>query len=188
MKNFLRAIDHWLIEAVLPHASRYRKAARRLIGPDEADDLVQEAYARLLASPNWRDIREPSAFMLTIIKNLAFEKIKRRSIVKFDQLAPFDDDSLTDPTPDALATLEARAELSRLFELIRQLPPQCQKVVWMRKIDGMSPPEIAENLGLSISTVEKHLVKGLVRIALGMQETDAAEDMPVKSKEISTLK
>ena len=38
----------WAIERVLPAAADYRKFATRLVGPDEADDIVQEAYARLV--------------------------------------------------------------------------------------------------------------------------------------------
>ncbi len=183
MNKFLRAIDRWLIEAVMPYASSYRIVAQKFVGPDEAEDIVQEAYVRLLRSPQWREIRDPRAFMLTIIRNLAIERIKRRSVIRFDQLADIDYEKLSDSLPDAFDQLASRAELAQLLELIRDLPPQCQRVIWMRKIDGLSPPQIAETLNLSVSTVEKHLVKGLARITLGMRNQVSSPSHLLKSRQ-----
>jgi RNA polymerase sigma-70 factor (ECF subfamily) len=48
---------------------------------------------------------------------------------------------------------------------ISQLPPQCRKVVIMRRIDELRPRDIAQKLGISLSTVEKHLARGMVLLA-----------------------
>ena len=69
----------------------------------------------------------------------------------------------------------------RLIALIDDLPQQCGRVVRLRKIDGRSPSEIAVLLGISVSTVEKHLAKGLELIVTGLREQPAAQ--VVKSAE-----
>jgi len=55
----------------------------------------------------------------------------------------------------------------RRFELFcraaAELPEQCRRVLILRKVYGFSQHEVAEQLGITISTVEKHLAKGLVR-------------------------
>jgi RNA polymerase sigma-70 factor (ECF subfamily) len=57
--------------------------------------------------------------------------------------------------------LESREELRALADAIAELPAQCRRVFTLRKVYSLSPDEIAVRLGLSVSTVEKHLVKGL---------------------------
>lgn len=64
-------------------------------------------------------------------------------------------------SPGPEVTLLARDELKLLLKIIAELSPQCQRVFTLRKVYGLPPSAIAEQLGLSISTVEKHLVKAL---------------------------
>ena len=72
--------------------------------------------------------------------------------------------------PDVLtqsANLEDDVMAQRRFELFcraaAELPEQCRRVLILRKVYGYSQQEVAEQLGIAISTVEKHLAKGLVR-------------------------
>jgi RNA polymerase sigma-70 factor (ECF subfamily) len=48
-------------------------------------------------------------------------------------------------------------------EAISALPPQCRRVFLLRKVQGLSQKDVAQRLGLSVSTVEKHLATGLVK-------------------------
>lgn len=173
---WLRDIDRWLIDAVMPAAPRYRALATRLIGSGEAEDLVQEAYAKLLASSNWRSINSPVAFTLQIVRNLALDRLRRSSVVRIQQVTALDPIDVEDDAPDAYSIVAARRELARVLELVDELPPQCRTVVRMRKFDGLSPQVIADSLGLSVSTVEKHLAKGVATIASGLTGGLAASD------------
>lgn len=174
--SWLRDIDSWLIDEVMPHADSYRALARKLVGPADAEDVVQDAYARLLGVSAWREIASPRAFTLQVIRNLALERLRRASLVRMDQLTSLDRHDVSDPSPDAFAVVADRAELKRVLALIEALPPQCRKVMKMRKMDGKSPGQIAESLGLSVSTVEKHLAKGLALVAAGLAERPGGQD------------
>jgi len=55
----------------------------------------------------------------------------------------------------------ARETLGIHCEAVAGLPPQCRRVYLMRKVYGMSHKEIAGQLGIAVSTVEKHLIKGV---------------------------
>lgn len=159
---WLRDIDKWFAEAVLPHASTYRAYARKLTNdPADAEDLVQEAYAKILGVPDWRRLEAPERFVLTIIRNLAFERFRRAKVVGIRQIGVLEMEALPDPAPDAHAVTSAREELLRVLEAVERLPEQCRRVVTLRKMEGLSPGQIAVRLNLSISTVEKHLAKGL---------------------------
>lgn len=159
---WLRDIDRWFIEAVLPHSASFRRYARRVaVGQQDAEDLVQEAYTRLLAVEDWQRVEAPGPFVLRIIRNLATEKLRRSRIVAFDQASVLDLSHLPDTTPDAFATVAGRQELAHLQAAFARLPEKCRQVVHMRKFQGLAPGEIAERLDISVSTVEKHLAKGL---------------------------
>jgi len=169
--TWLREIDQWLIGSVLPHEHSLRRAAARMVGPEEANDLVQDAYARLLTYPAWRDIAHPKAFALQIVRNLALERLRRATVVPIDRIASLDGFDVADEAPDAFREVAGRVDVERLLVLVDNLPPQCARVVRLRKIEGLSPREIAVSLGISVSTVETHLAKGLARLTEQMHDT-----------------
>ncbi|MDE8442618.1 RNA polymerase sigma factor, partial [Klebsiella pneumoniae] len=75
---------------VLPHAAAYRAKAAHFCGRDDADDLVQEAYARVLKTPDFRAIVSARGFVLTIVHNLALERLRRANVVRIELLASLD--------------------------------------------------------------------------------------------------
>jgi RNA polymerase sigma-70 factor (ECF subfamily) len=72
----------------------------------------------------------------------------------------------------------ARQELAQLEAAIAQLPPGCRAVLLLRKIELLSHQEIADRLGLAISTVEKQHARALrlLRAALPAQPESATPD------------
>lgn len=173
--SWLRPIDVWLIDAVMPHAADLRQLAARLIGRDEADDVVHEVYARLLGYAQWQQIENARAFALRTLRNLAYESLRRTAVVTIDQLAELETLDLADDAPDSFRVSSGRQELTQLLAVIEELPPQCGRVLRLRKLEGRSPREIAVLLGLSVSTVEKHLSKGLALITERMRSGDYGE-------------
>lgn len=171
--SWLRDIDRWFVAEVLPHAAAYRAKAAYFCGRDDADDLVQEAYARVLKTPDHRAIVAPRGFVLTIVHNLALERLRRARVVRIDLLASLEMLDVADPAPDAFAIAAGRSELQRLLDLIDGLPPQCGRVLHMRKVQGMSPAAIAETLSISVSTVEKHIAKGLALVTRARRDGGA---------------
>ncbi|MGF7154923.1 RNA polymerase sigma factor [Novosphingobium gossypii] len=181
--SWLRDIDRWFMAEVLPYAAAYRARAAHFCGRDDADDLVQEAYARVLNTPDCRNILQPRAFMLTVIRNLALERLRRAKVVRIELLASMDVLDIVDPSPDAFAVASGRSELQRLLRSIEALPPQCARVMHMRKVQGMSPAAIAQALSISVSTVEKHIAKGLALVTKAHRdsETQVEEVCPAVS-------
>ncbi len=180
--SWLRDIDRWFMAEVLPHAAAYRARASHFCGRDNADDLVQEAYARVLAVPDHRTIGSPRAFVLTVVHNLALERLRRANVVKIDLLASIETLDFADPAPDAFTVAAGRSEVVHLLKLIDALPPQCGQVMKMRKIQGLPPAAIAKALSISVSTVEKHIAKGLALVAKARRATEVEEACPTRSK------
>ncbi|WP_156842115.1 RNA polymerase sigma factor [Novosphingobium aquimarinum] len=174
---WLRDIDAWFLAEVLPHAAAYRARAAHFCGRDEADDIVQEAYTRVLGTGDFRAIKVPRGFVMTIVHNLAIERLRRASVVRIDYLASLEVLELADPAPDAFTVFSARSELIHLLKLIDDLPPQCGRVLHMRKIQGMAPAQIAATLSISLSTVEKHLAKGLALVTRARRDNNAQPEV-----------
>lgn len=186
--TWLRDVDRWFIDEVLPHRAAFRRQAARLVAPADAEDLVQEAYARALDAyaraldtSHSREIANPRAFVMTIVRNLAHERHRRAAVVRFEHLADMEAMDFADDTPDQFAIVSGQIELSRLMDLMKTLPPQARTVVQLRRFEGMLPRDIAVRLGLSVSTVEKHLAKGLAILACALQEAPAPAEGPTIS-------
>jgi RNA polymerase sigma-70 factor (ECF subfamily) len=77
-----------------------------------------------------------------------------------------------DDAADPETTLVARDELKRLRAVVEALPTQQRRVFTLRKVYALPPAEIAERLGLSVSTVEKHLVKAVRACAEALARED----------------
>ena len=175
--SWLREIDIWFSESVLPFASQYRAYARRLTeNPADTEDLVQEAYAKVLGNPDWRRLESPERFVLTTIRNLAFDRFRKEKVVGIRQIGFLELNAVPDPTPDVLAQEGARQELELVLKAFEGLPEQIRTVLALRRMHGLSPGQIATKLNLSVSTVEKHMAKGLrlltARVAVSESRTN----------------
>lgn len=161
--TWFRDVDRWFLAHVLPHENAYRSLARRLTNDhDAAQDLVQEAYAKILGLSNWRSINSPRSYTLRMVSNLGIEQIRRSRIVSLKQIANFNSIDHADPAPDPYAVAAGRIELQRVMAAVDRLPERCRQVIKLRKIEGMTPTAIAAHLDLSLSTVEKRLARGLI--------------------------
>lgn len=171
-----RDIDQWFIAEVLTHAPAFRAYAKRLCGEvQEAEDLVQEAYARTLGVEDWRAIDNAKAFVFRVMHNLAVAKLRREKIVAIEHIPDVETLGAADPSPDAFAQAAARQELARVEAVIRALPGACRQVVTLRKIYDLAPVEIAARLNITVSTVEKHLTKGMRLVAAALADAPAPE-------------
>ena len=153
----------WFRREVLPLEPALRLYAHRFCrnGPDEVEDLVNEVFARASAYEDWRRVDNAAAFMRRVLKNLALDAIRRSKIVSIQSLADFGAMDLVDEDAGPEAAVLARDELRRLQEVVSQLSPQARRVFTLKKVYGMSSAAIANELRLSVSTVEKHLTRAL---------------------------
>jgi RNA polymerase sigma-70 factor (ECF subfamily) len=167
----LRLKLDWFRTVILTHQRALRARLRQMTGSDnELDDLCAEVLARAYATPNWRNIEFGRAFLFEIARNLIIDDARRRKIVAFETIADLD---LLQAGPDVEAQLVARDELRRLQTIVEQLPPQARRAFLLRRVQEKSLGEIAEEMNLSVSTVEKHLAKAVLFV---MQAVAKLED------------
>jgi RNA polymerase sigma-70 factor (ECF subfamily) len=126
----------------------------------QAQDLEQEVYLRLLRVPDAELVRDPQAYMYRIASHVVFE-FKQRAR---DHTVTFDSEMVNERTerPDSAARddLEERLSAERQLEsLLKVLPPRCRSVFVLHMRDGMTHAEVAEELGISVHSVKKHVFR-----------------------------
>lgn len=125
------------------------------VHPQEVDDLLQDTFARALASLS--TLREAAAFpgwILRIARNLAASAHRR---------PPASDEGLSELATTA-AGPEAIAAAHGLLRVVSRLPVKLREVLILRLVEGLSGPEIAELTGLTHGTVRVYLHEGMHRL------------------------
>jgi RNA polymerase sigma factor (sigma-70 family) len=153
------------VETVLPHLDDAYRFAHWLTGNRaDAEDVVQEACLKAMASLESVLVAHPRAWLMTIVRHAAYSWIaKNRPATlelvddpeRLDALASRDE---TSPSPEE--SMIAAADQVALTQAIAALAPAFREVVVMRDLNGMSYREIAEAVGVSQGTVMSRLARG----------------------------
>jgi RNA polymerase sigma factor (sigma-70 family) len=149
---------------VQPHEKALRCWLRaKYPGLNDVDDLVQEAYLRLIRARASTPVRNPKSYVFSVARNAAIDQFRRPRIVAADPLASREMLSVAEDRPGALESMSRAQELEILREAIEALPARCHQVVNLLKIHGLSHREVGERLGISVNTVNAQLIIGLAR-------------------------
>lgn len=156
-----------LFRAEAPRLLRFFR--QRVRDSDIADDMVQEAFLRLAASPRAGTLRNPAAFLQRIARNLLFDRAKRSEVRLAAMHLPFDEDLDAGVPPDQAAGLEAEELKAQYERALAALNPKTRQVFLLHWIEGLTYKEIQRHLGVSLGTVEYHMMRALAHIdrALG---------------------
>ena len=147
---------------VLPHEQDLRSWVRaRFTAVRDVDDLVQEAYVRLLKARQSGPIANPRAFLFVVVRNLALNHL-RHLIYEFpEETGTRDALSIAEELSTPADSAVQEEELELLIKAIQSLPKRCRQVMTLRKIYGLSQREAAQSLGISVSTVEAQVSIGI---------------------------
>jgi RNA polymerase sigma-70 factor (ECF subfamily) len=147
--------SRWFAEEVLPHEPKLRAWLKtRFPAVSDADDLVQETYARLMQAHATGPIACPRALLFVTARNLALNQLRHQRIERPEGAAEIDALSVADEREGAPEALAQAEDFQVLIRAIQALPDRCRQIVTLRKIYGLSQKEVAERLGISEHTVE----------------------------------
>ncbi len=156
--------SRWFAEEVQPHEPALRAYLRGSFPTlQDIDDLVQDAYARLLNARKTGVVAHPKAYLFATARNAALDLFRRKKIVSIEALAEIEQLSVIEEGPDAAERVSHDQELEILSEAIRALPGRCRQILTMRRLQGLSHREIAQTLGISEHTVNAQLAIGVLR-------------------------
>lgn len=151
-----------LYRAEYPRLTRY--VARRVGCPEEALELVQEAFSRFLGLGRERStpIDRPEAYLQQVTRNLLHDRAKTNSRRSAHLHVPADAETLSGPDQQHL--LETRDMLRRLEAAMLKLKPRAREIFMAHRLHGLSYGEIAERTGLSVKGVEKQMSKAIAHL------------------------
>lgn len=132
---------------------------RRLGCPDNAADLAQDTFIRLLSARSPLHLTEARALLMTIAKGLVVDHYRRSALEQayLEALARLPE--ALAPSPETrLIVLETLIELDRLLD---GLPPKVRQAFLWSQIDGLGYAEIAERLQVSLSSVQQYMTRAL---------------------------
>jgi RNA polymerase sigma-70 factor (ECF subfamily) len=141
-----------------------RFVARRLGDRHSAADVVHDAFVRMAEQPG-TTVQDARSYLFRIARNLLVdgrkqEARRKTATASHDMLAHIADDA---PAPDEVA--DARLKLERLQTIVGEMPFKTQQIFVLNRIDGLSYADVASQLGISESSVQKHLAMAVQHIA-----------------------
>lgn len=131
---------------------------KRLTNPNDAAELAQEAYLRILRVKRSDLIRHPEAYLYRVARNLVHELYAGHDP---NNSADTDVDQLQsgDPSPFDQALLARRRKL--VERAMEELSPKCQAALMLRWHEDLTQAEIAERMSVSRQMVQKYLASGV---------------------------
>lgn len=158
------------------HVESARRLARQLVSAGDVDDLVSEAFAKVLnvlQKGGGPDLAF-RAYLLTSLRRLHVDKIRAASrLTTTDDLTPFDPGV---PFEDTAVSGFDNQAAAKAFQ---QLPERWQQVLWHTEVEGQKPAEIAPMLGMSansVSALAYRAREGLKQAFISMHAQDAGEE------------
>ena len=131
----------------------------------DVDDIVQEAYVRVLEAHATQTIESPKAFLFATARNLALGRVRHLKVESDFALAESHVTGVCDESADVAQAVARAQELELLTQAIQSLPTRCRQIITLRRIYGLSQKEVAAQLGISEHTVEAQGTIGLRKLA-----------------------
>jgi len=146
------------------YAFLVRRLLRRMLGPVDVEDCVQDAFLRLFR--DLRSLRDPSrlrSFLIGIAIHVANSELRKRRAKRWLLLtsdgAPLDSEALT--TDD---WHEPRAAVLRLYQILDRVSDKLRTVFVLRYVEGLELSELATLLGCSLATVKRRVADASTRV------------------------
>lgn len=128
----------------------------------DAEDLVQEVFVRVAQHPEVTAAEHFEAYLFQTASNLLRDRHRRRQTHHADSHVSIDDAGYEGEVPSEECVYEGRETLQRFMDALADLPPTCRLVFFLQRYEGLSYAAIATRLGVSVSAVEKHMMKALL--------------------------
>jgi RNA polymerase sigma-70 factor (ECF subfamily) len=143
----------------------------RLVGPEEADDLAQDVFLKVSeALSTFRGESTLSTWVYRIATNSALDKLRSRSSAHVSEV-PLDAENpaAIDRSPDAERLVFRMEMRDCLDQYIETLQPSYRSVFVLSEIEGLTNPEIAQALGISLQTVKIRLHRARQRLQIQLR-------------------
>jgi RNA polymerase sigma factor (sigma-70 family) len=132
-------------------------------GKAAAEDVVQETWLKLHERGDTESWHEPRAVLFTTAANLGTDVQRREA--RSDRLFARDGElpEAVSPGADPESQAQTESELNSVAAALQALPAQCREAFLLNRLEGLTHSEIAQRLGVSTKTVQRHIERALRR-------------------------
>lgn len=150
-------------------SQRFRPAlmaffVRRIRNHAEAEDLTQEVLMRVAERGQAIDAGRPDAYVFQIAANLLRDRGRRQRVRAAYQAGFGAADALSIEERDPDRVLQARQSLTTVMAALKALPERTRTIFILFRLESMKQREIADMLGISVRTVEQHVIRASVHL------------------------
>lgn len=138
----------------------------RLRSVEEAREVAQEAYVRLLKLDEPNAVSFFRAFLFRTAANLAIDRMRKRE--RADRYLPLLFPDADEPSAEDCQAIREKIRL--IGGYLEELPPKCRKAFLLNRIDGLSTPQIAERMQLSERSIRNYVLRAVVHIRNRLQK------------------
>jgi RNA polymerase sigma factor (sigma-70 family) len=142
---------------------------RRNSSIEDAADLAQDTFARLWAT-DLRQIQKPESFLFTTALNLLRDRARSAQARHAALSVPAEEAQLVCPAPQAERVLDGEQRMRVLEAALRELSPKCRAVFVLFHFDGLAQRDIADQLRISVSMVEKYVKQAVAHCQRRLNE------------------
>lgn len=136
------------------HLAQLRRVALNIVrNPERAEDIVQDAYLKATEAANILNIKQPLAYLLQMVRNLAIDRHRRTAF----EVGLFESEEEGLHVPALIGAPEAtaisRQHLTLVAHALSELPERTRRVFELHRLDGHTHCAIASKLQISTSLV-----------------------------------
>jgi len=150
-----------------PRLARFFRC--RMLETDDAPDLVQEAFARLVSFMARETLANPAPYLQRIARNLLFERSRGRARQQAALHIPLEDQHEPAVPPLQEHAIEERDVLRIYRQALDLLPEKTRTIFLLHRVEECTYREIGERLGISIPTVQYHIARSLAHIDAALE-------------------
>jgi RNA polymerase sigma-70 factor (family 1) len=151
------------------HQALCSHAVRFVYSKETAEDLVSDVFCKFWKTKAYESVTSSFRYYLfRSVRNEAYNYL-RLEFQELDNIETAEtQEGLFSQRPDQV--LQYEEVVHRVEDLVESLPPQCRKVFLLSRFEGRKYQDIATELGISIKTVEVHIVKALSIVRKGLKD------------------
>jgi RNA polymerase sigma-70 factor (ECF subfamily) len=142
-----------------------RYLAKKVPNDEDANDLAQEAFLRMHKFQQSKDLENARAFLYRTANNLVIDQLRRARVhdryMSSEMLPEHSDEDEDKFAPSAERTVSAEEELDRIYEIVDRMPVKVRRAFLLHRGKDMSYSEIATEMNVSTSMVEKYIIQAL---------------------------
>lgn len=155
----------WLATNVLPHEPLIRARLTRVYMADlDADDVVQEMYARILSAPALETVRYPRQYAIQTAKGIIIDHLRRSRVVSIVSGESLEQLDVALPETSAEDRLEFQGEIQEVANALAHIPETFRETLILRRVEGLSQRETAQRLGITEKMAEYYLARSVMML------------------------